>query len=81
MKRVLTIFIVLAAVITLAAAPALAQQKKAEPAKKAEFKYEDPMGVVKIKKGDPIHIACWMVVAGANASLGNRHQEGRRDCR
>jgi branched-chain amino acid transport system substrate-binding protein len=76
MKRVLTIFIVLAAVITLAAAPALAQQKKAEPAKKAEFKYEDPMGVVKIKKGDPIHIACWMVVAGPDASLGTDTKRG-----
>jgi branched-chain amino acid transport system substrate-binding protein len=71
------IFIVLAAVITLAAAPALAQQKKAEPAKKpAEFKYEDPMGVVKIKKGDPIHIANWMVVAGPDASLGTDTKRG-----
>jgi branched-chain amino acid transport system substrate-binding protein len=76
MKRVLTIFIVLAAAITLAAAPALAQQKKAEPAKKAEFKYEDPIGVVKIKKGDPIHIACWMVVAGPDASLGTDTKRG-----
>src|SRR5512139_901739 len=76
MKRVLTIFVVLAAVITLAAAPALAQQKKAEPAKKAEFKYTDPMGVVKIKKGDPVHIACWMVVAGPDASLGTDTKRG-----
>jgi branched-chain amino acid transport system substrate-binding protein len=76
MKRVLTILIVLAAVITLAAAPALAQTKKAEPAKKAEFKCEDPMGVVKIKKGDPIHIANWMVVAGENASLGTDTKRG-----
>jgi branched-chain amino acid transport system substrate-binding protein len=76
MKRVLTILIVLAAVITLAAAPALAQQKKAEPAKKAEFKYEDPMGVVKIKKGEPIHIANWMVVAGPDASLGTDTKRG-----
>jgi branched-chain amino acid transport system substrate-binding protein len=77
MKRVLTIFIVLAAVITLAAAPALAQQKKAEPAKKAaEFKCEDPIGVVKIKKGDPIHIANWMVVAGPDASLGTDTKRG-----
>jgi branched-chain amino acid transport system substrate-binding protein len=76
MKRVLTILIVLAAVITLAAAPALAQQKKAEPAKKAEFKCEDPMGVIKIKKGDPIHIANWMVVAGPDASLGTDTKRG-----
>lgn len=76
MKRVLTIFIVLAAVITLAAAPALAQQKKTQPAKKAEFKYEDPIGVVKIKKGEPIHIANWMVVAGPDASLGTDTKRG-----
>jgi len=76
MKKVLTIFVVLAAVITLAAAPALAQQKKAEPAKQAEFKYTDPMGVVKIKKGDPVHIACWMVVAGPDASLGTDTKRG-----
>jgi branched-chain amino acid transport system substrate-binding protein len=76
MKRVLMILIVLAAVITLAAAPALAQTKKAEPAKKAEFKCEDPMGVIKIKKGDPIHIANWMVVAGENATLGTDTKRG-----
>jgi branched-chain amino acid transport system substrate-binding protein len=70
------IFIVLAAVVTLAAAPALAQQKKAEHPKQAEFKYEDPMGVVKIKKGDPIHIANWMVVAGPDASLGTDTKRG-----
>jgi branched-chain amino acid transport system substrate-binding protein len=76
MKRVLTILIVLAAVITLAAAPALAQTKKAEPAKKAEFKCEDPIGVVKIKKGDPIHIAAWMVVSGSDATLGTDTKRG-----
>ena len=76
MKRVLTILIVLAAVVTLAAGPALAQQKKAEPAKKAEFKYSDPIGVVKIKKGEPIHIANWMVVAGPDASLGTDTKRG-----
>jgi len=70
MKRVLTIFIVLAVAIAFAAAPALAQQKK------AEFKYTDPIGVVKIKKGDPIHIACWMVVAGPDASLGTDTKRG-----
>ena len=34
------------------------------------------MGVVKIKKGEPIHIANWMVVAGANASLGTDTKRG-----
>jgi branched-chain amino acid transport system substrate-binding protein len=31
---------------------------------------------VKIKKGDPIHIACWMVVAGPDASLGTDTKRG-----
>jgi branched-chain amino acid transport system substrate-binding protein len=31
---------------------------------------KDPMGVVTVKKGQPVHIAYWMVVAGADASLG-----------
>jgi branched-chain amino acid transport system substrate-binding protein len=77
MKRFLTIFVVLIAVLGLVAVNASAQtQKKAEPAKKAEFKYDDKMGVVKIKKGDPIHIACWMVVAGPDASLGTDTKRG-----
>ncbi|RPJ20138.1 MAG: branched-chain amino acid ABC transporter substrate-binding protein, partial [Desulfobacteraceae bacterium] len=33
-------------------------------------------GVVKIKKGDPIHIANWMVVAGPDASLGTDTKRG-----
>lgn len=49
-----------------------AQQK----AKTAEFKYEDPIGVVKIKKGEPIHIACWFVIAGPDASLGTDTKRG-----
>jgi branched-chain amino acid transport system substrate-binding protein len=77
MKRFLTIFVVLIAVLGLVAVNASAQtQKKAEPAKKAEFKYDDKMGVVKVKKGDPIHIACWMVVAGPDASLGTDTKRG-----
>ena len=31
---------------------------------------KDPIGCVAIKKGQPIHIAYWMVVAGPDASLG-----------
>jgi branched-chain amino acid transport system substrate-binding protein len=30
----------------------------------------DPLGVVTIRKGQPIHIAYWFVVAGADSSLG-----------
>jgi len=31
---------------------------------------KDPLGVVTIKKGQPIHIAYWLVVGGPDASLG-----------
>jgi len=44
MKKVLTIFVVLAQSLPWPQLRALAQQKKAEPAKKAEFKYTDPWG-------------------------------------
>ncbi|MDI7260531.1 MAG: branched-chain amino acid ABC transporter substrate-binding protein [Thermodesulfobacteriota bacterium] len=36
----------------------------------------DKVGVVQIKKGEPIHIACWMVVAGPDASLGTDTKRG-----
>jgi branched-chain amino acid transport system substrate-binding protein len=77
MKRFFTILAVFVAVIGFVVVNASAAEKKAAaPAKKAEFKYEDKIGVVKIKKGDPIHIACWMVVAGENASLGTDTKRG-----
>ena len=37
---------------------------------------KDPLGVVTIKKGQPIHIAYWMVVAGPDASLGEDTKRG-----
>lgn len=80
MKRLLISVVVLVAVIGLVTVNASAQTKeKAEKKvekKAAEFKYEDKLGVVKIKKGDPIHIACWMVVAGPDASLGTDTKRG-----
>jgi branched-chain amino acid transport system substrate-binding protein len=36
----------------------------------------DPIGFVKIRSGDPIHIACWMVIAGPDASLGTDTKRG-----
>jgi len=36
----------------------------------------DPIGDVKIKKGEPIHIAYWFVVAGPDASLGEDTKRG-----
>ena len=31
---------------------------------------KDPIGVVKLKPGEPIHIAYWVVISGPNTSLG-----------
>src|SRR4030042_2947943 len=70
MKRVFVLLFVLTMVISLAVISAPAQTKK------EAFKYEDPIGVVKIKKGEPIHIASWMVIAGENASLGTDTRRG-----
>jgi branched-chain amino acid transport system substrate-binding protein len=70
MKRIFILSIVCAVAICLVAVSVPAQTKK------EAFKYEDKIGVVKIKKGDPIHIACWMVVAGENASLGTDTKRG-----
>jgi len=71
MKRLLMIFLVLIAAISLVTVNASAQKKKA-----AAFKYDDKIGVVKIKKGQPIHIAAWFVVAGPDASLGTDTKRG-----
>jgi branched-chain amino acid transport system substrate-binding protein len=37
---------------------------------------EDPIGVVKLRPGEPIHIAYWFVIAGENASLGTDTMRG-----
>jgi branched-chain amino acid transport system substrate-binding protein len=70
MKKIFILSIVCAVAICLVAVSVPAQTKK------EAFKYEDKIGVVKIKKGDPIHIACWMVVAGPDASLGTDTKRG-----
>lgn len=70
MKRVFILSIVFAVALCLVAVSVPAQTKK------EAFKYDDPVGVVKIKKGDPIHLACWMVVAGPDASLGTDTKRG-----
>lgn len=54
MKRFLTLFVIFGVIFGLAALPALAMDK----------------GVVKLRKGEPVHIAWWFVVSGANTSLG-----------
>jgi len=81
MKRFYALLFVLGIVVSLIAfsASAIAQDKpKPGPAKArpSAFAYEDKMGVVKIKPGEPIHIACWMVVAGPDASLGTDTKRG-----
>jgi branched-chain amino acid transport system substrate-binding protein len=67
MKRFFILSTFLIAALGLVAGNVTAAEKKKAT---GEFKYEDKIGVVKIKKGDPIHIACWFVVAGPDATLG-----------
>ena len=62
MKRLLAFLIAFVLVIALGAPFALAQ--------------EDPIGVVTIKPNEPVHIACWMVIAGPDASLGTDTKRG-----
>ena len=73
MKRLSILLLILTiatALIVMNESLASAQQTK------PTFKYEDPMGVVKIKPGEPVHIACWFVVAGPDASLGTDTKRG-----
>ncbi|OGP62681.1 MAG: hypothetical protein A2V65_00050 [Deltaproteobacteria bacterium RBG_13_49_15] len=64
MKRTFILFTILALMIGIAATGAQAADAK------------DPIGVVTIKKGEPVHIAYWFVVAGENASLGTDTKRG-----
>jgi branched-chain amino acid transport system substrate-binding protein len=73
MKRlsILLLFLTIAAALIITnGSLASAQQAK------SAFKVEDPMGVVKVKPGEPVHIACWFVVAGPDASLGTDTKRG-----
>ena len=73
MKRLTILLIVPIATIGLIVMTgSMASAQKA----KVDFKYEDSIGVAKIKPGESIHIACWMVVAGADASLGTDTKRG-----
>jgi branched-chain amino acid transport system substrate-binding protein len=72
-KRLIVLFTVSTMILGLDVASALA----ASPAKqKPSLLYEDKIGVVKIKPGEPIHIACWFAVAGSEASLGIDSKRG-----
>jgi branched-chain amino acid transport system substrate-binding protein len=70
MKRIFVVFSGVVLIMALAVVLAPAQTQK------EQFKYEDKIGVIKVKKGEPIHIACWMVVAGPDASLGTDTKRG-----
>ena len=73
MKRLFILLFVLTlpvALIVTNTPPVSAQQTK------SAFKVEDPMGVVKVKRGEPVHVACWFVVAGPDASLGTDTKRG-----
>ncbi len=65
MKRRLALVVALSLVVAFA----LMSAAQAAPPK-------DPLGVVTIKKGQPVHIAYWMVVAGPDASLGTDTKRG-----
>ena len=36
----------------------------------AQAEVKDPIGVVELRPGEPVHIAYWVVISGANTSLG-----------
>jgi len=73
MKRFSATLFILVLLVSLATVSAWA----AAPEKpKTPFKCEDPVGVITIKPGEPIHIACWLVVAGPDASLGTDSKRG-----
>ena len=57
MKRFFMMLFVLVMVVSFSVISVTAQTK-------------DKIGEIKIKKGEPIHIACWFVIAGPDASLG-----------
>jgi branched-chain amino acid transport system substrate-binding protein len=66
MKRILSLLIGISFFISLAAV--------FSPVQAAEC--TDPLGVVNIKPGEPIHLAYWFVVAGPDASLGTDTMRG-----
>jgi branched-chain amino acid transport system substrate-binding protein len=70
MKKLLAAAIALSAVLAFGFSDAQSQTNK------GKFNYEDKIGVVKIKPGDPISIGVWFVVAGPDASLGEDTKRG-----
>lgn len=71
MKRFLILLLHLLVMVVLIGPNLLSAQSKQAP-----FHYKDEIGVVKIKPNEPIHIACWLAVAGSEASLGIDSKRG-----
>jgi len=70
MKKLFAAAIALTAVLAFSFSDAQSQTKQ------GKFGYEDKIGVVQIKPGDPIRIGVWFVVAGPDASLGEDSKRG-----
>jgi branched-chain amino acid transport system substrate-binding protein len=70
MKRFAT-FLFLLFMVVLMGSNFISAQTKPEA-----FHYKDEIGVIKIKPNEPIHIACWLAVAGSEASLGIDSKRG-----
>jgi branched-chain amino acid transport system substrate-binding protein len=70
MKKLLAAALALTAVLAFSFSDAQSQTKQ------GKFSYEDKIGVVQIKPGDPIRIGVWFVVAGPDASLGEDSKRG-----
>jgi branched-chain amino acid transport system substrate-binding protein len=65
----------LLAVLTLVLAACQSGGQSGEPSQAAEPPTDD-LGVVEIPEGDPLHIAFWGVISGADAALGTDSQRG-----
>ncbi len=77
MKQLACVFMVLIMVLGWVLGFGMASAPAASSAKpKSSFEYGDRIGVVKIKSGEPIHIACWFAVAGSEATLGIDSKRG-----
>lgn len=70
MKKLLATVLGLTAVLVFSLPDARSQTKQ------GSFTFEDKIGVIKIKPGDPIRIGVWFVVAGPDASLGEDTKRG-----
>lgn len=66
----------LSKIAALSAAAALAFAACSTAAPSGGGSAEDPLGVVNIPAGEPVHIAYWGVLSGADSSLGEDSKQG-----